>query len=83
MTLGSYPVVNSSNGYSDSIIGCSGTGSDLMVINFGGTGFCGPNSVILKNGVDTGLPLANYANPTFTCGGLAVSTTDKITIIID
>jgi hypothetical protein len=83
LTLGSYPVVNSSNGYSNSIIGCSGIGGDVMQINFGGTGFCGPNSVILKNGVDTGLPLANYANPTFICGGHAVSTTDKITIIID
>jgi hypothetical protein len=54
-----------------------------MQINFGGTGFCGPNSKILKNGTDTGLPLANYAAATFNCGGLAISTSDKITIIID
>jgi hypothetical protein len=83
LTLGSYPVVNSSNGYSSSISSCSGSGADTMQINFGGTGFCGPNSKILKNGTDTGLPLANYAAATFNCGGLAISTSDKITIIID
>jgi hypothetical protein len=83
LTLGSYPVVNSSNGYSSSILSCSGSGADAMQINFGGTGFCGPNSKILKNGTDTGLPLANYASATFNCGGLAISTSDKITIIID
>jgi hypothetical protein len=83
LTLGSYPVVNSSNGYSSSILSCSGSGADAMQINFGGTGFCGPNSKILKNGTDTGLPLANYAAATFNCGGLAISTSDKITIIID
>lgn len=54
-----------------------------MAINFGGTGSCGPNSKILKNGVDTGFPLANYANPTFSLGGYTISTSDKIEIIID
>jgi hypothetical protein len=83
LTLGSYPVVNSSNGYSSTIIGCSGAGGDVMAINFGGTGFCGPNSKILNNGVDTGFPLANYANSTFNLGGYAISPSDKITIIID
>lgn len=82
LTSGSYPVLNAS-AFSTTILGCSGAGGDVMQINFGGTGFCGPNSKILKNGVDTGFPLAGYANPTFTLGGFAISTSDKIDIIID
>jgi hypothetical protein len=82
LTLGSYPVLNGS-AFSTTILGCSGAGGDVMAINFGGTGSCGPNSKILKNGVDTGFPLANYANPTFSLGGYAISTSDKIEIIID
>ena len=54
-----------------------------MAINFGGAGFNGPNSKILKNGVDTGLPFAGYAPASFNCGGLAILAGDKIDIIID
>ena len=54
-----------------------------MQINFGGSGFCGPNSKILKNGVDTGFPLAGYAAASMVLGGYAISTSDKIDIIID
>lgn len=82
LTIGSYPVLNG-NAYSGTILGCSGVGGDVMQINFGGTGFCGPNSKILKNGVDTGFPLGGYAPSTFTLGGYAISTSDKIQIIID
>jgi len=79
---GSYPVLNA-NGLSSTHAAVSGGGGDTMVINFGGTGFNGPNSKILKNGVDTGLPLAGYAPASFNCGGLAILVGDKIDIIID
>jgi hypothetical protein len=79
---GNYPVLNA-NGLSSTHGTVSGVGGDTMVINFGGTGFNGPNSKILKNGVDTGFPFANYANPSFNCGGLAILAGDKIDIIID
>ena len=79
---GSYPVLNA-NGLSSTHAAVSGAGGDTMVINFGGTGFNGPNSKILKNGVDTGLPLAGYAPASFNCGGLAILVGDKIDIIID
>ena len=82
LTLGSYPVLNG-NAYSATILGCSGAGGDVMQINFGGTGFCGPNSKILKHGVDTGFPLAGYAAASMVLGGYAISTSDKIDIIID
>ena len=82
LELGSYPVVNG-NGYSATHPSVSGVGGDVVVITFGGTGFCGPNSKILKNGVDTGYPLAGYAGNPFTLGGLAFASGDQITIIID
>lgn len=79
---GSYPVVNG-NGYSDSHPAVSGSGGDAMLITFGGTGFCGPNSKILKNGVDTGFPIANYAGNPLNVGGVAFLSSDIITIFID
>ena len=79
---GSYPVLNA-NGLSSTHGTVSGDGGDAMAINFGGTGFNGPNSKILKNGVDTGLPFAGYAPASFNCGGLAILAGDKIDIIID
>lgn len=82
LELGNYPVVNG-NGYSATHPAVSGSGGDAMLITFGGSGFNGPNSKILKNGVDTGFPFANYAGNPFNCGGLAISAGDQITIIID
>lgn len=79
---GSYPVVNGS-GYSGTHPAVSGSGGDVMLITFGGTGFCGPNSKILKNGVDTGFPIAGYAGNPLNVGGISFLTSDVITIFID
>jgi hypothetical protein len=79
---GNYPVLNA-NGLSSTHGTVSGVGGDTMAINFGGTGFNGPNSKILKNGVDTGQPFANFAGNPFICNGLAILAGDKIDIIID
>jgi hypothetical protein len=79
---GNYPVLNA-NGLASSHGTVSGSGGDTMVINFGGTGFNGPNSKILKNGVDTGQPFFGFAGASFSCAGLAILAGDKIDIIID
>lgn len=55
--------------------------SQTLQMNFGGSGQFA-NIIVYKNNVDQGYPLTNYSSGTVNFGGMAVSPTDYIKIVL-